>query len=105
MLLFSQMTRMLDILEDYCLWKDYDYCRLDGQTPHTERQVFHMNVGSQVVCLTILDDTLLSCMIHINKIIIVTWCQTLLILALCCVRMYSCPYLSYTCREGWSRII
>lgn len=38
-LIFSQMTRMLDILEDYCLWRDYEYCRLDGQTPHTERQV------------------------------------------------------------------
>ena len=39
-LIFSQMTRMLDILEDYCLWRDYEYCRLDGQTPHTERQVY-----------------------------------------------------------------
>ncbi|ESN98569.1 hypothetical protein HELRODRAFT_101736 [Helobdella robusta] len=37
-LIFSQMTRMLDILEDYCLWKGYEYCRLDGQTPHEERQ-------------------------------------------------------------------
>ena len=38
-LLFSQMTRTLDILEDYCIWREYPYCRLDGQTPHTERQV------------------------------------------------------------------
>ncbi|KAK3100807.1 hypothetical protein FSP39_025526 [Pinctada imbricata] len=38
-LIFSQMTRMLDILEDYCHWKGYDYCRLDGQTPHEERTV------------------------------------------------------------------
>ncbi|KRZ80198.1 putative global transcription activator SNF2L1, partial [Trichinella papuae] len=37
-LIFSQMSRMLDILEDYCLWKQYPYCRLDGQTPHQERQ-------------------------------------------------------------------
>ncbi|RUS91446.1 hypothetical protein EGW08_000770 [Elysia chlorotica] len=37
-LVFSQMTRMLDILEDYCFWRRYDYCRLDGQTPHEERQ-------------------------------------------------------------------
>jgi SWI/SNF-related matrix-associated actin-dependent regulator of chromatin subfamily A member 5 len=37
-LLFSQMTRMLDILEDYCMWREIDYCRLDGQTPHDERQ-------------------------------------------------------------------
>jgi SWI/SNF-related matrix-associated actin-dependent regulator of chromatin subfamily A member 5 len=33
------MTRVLDILEDYCLWKQYNYCRLDGQTPHEERQI------------------------------------------------------------------
>lgn len=36
-LIFSQMTRMLDILEDYCLWRQYNYCRLDGKTPHEER--------------------------------------------------------------------
>lgn len=38
-LIFSQMTRVLDILEDYCMWRNYEYCRLDGQTPHDERQV------------------------------------------------------------------
>lgn len=38
-LIFSQMTRVLDILEDYCMWRNYEYCRLDGQTPHNERQV------------------------------------------------------------------
>jgi len=38
-LIFSQMTRMLDILEDYCLWREFEYSRLDGQTPHEERQV------------------------------------------------------------------
>ncbi|MGH0152423.1 UNVERIFIED_CONTAM: hypothetical protein FKN15_049185, partial [Acipenser sinensis] len=37
-LIFSQMTRMLDILEDYCMWRNYGYCRLDGQTAHEERQ-------------------------------------------------------------------
>ncbi|XP_065829601.1 SWI/SNF-related matrix-associated actin-dependent regulator of chromatin subfamily A member 5-like isoform X2 [Oscarella lobularis] len=37
-LLFSQMTRVLDILEDYMIWKGYRYCRLDGQTPHEDRQ-------------------------------------------------------------------
>eukprot|EP00798_Chlamydomonas_sp_ICE-L_P028324 gene28324-31441_t len=31
-LIFSQMTRMLDILEDYCLLKDHQYCRIDGNT-------------------------------------------------------------------------
>uniref|UniRef100_A0A673VY58 SNF2 related chromatin remodeling ATPase 5 n=1 Tax=Salmo trutta TaxID=8032 RepID=A0A673VY58_SALTR len=38
-LIFSQMTRMLDILEDYCMWRNFGYCRLDGQTPHEERQI------------------------------------------------------------------
>ncbi|VEL29094.1 unnamed protein product, partial [Protopolystoma xenopodis] len=38
-LIFSQMTRMLDILEDYCLWREFEYCRLDGSTPHEIRQV------------------------------------------------------------------
>lgn len=37
-LVFSQMTRMLDILEDYCHWRCYNYCRLDGNTPHEDRQ-------------------------------------------------------------------
>ena len=37
-LIFSQMTRMLDILEDYALWRQYKYCRIDGQTNHDDRQ-------------------------------------------------------------------
>uniref|UniRef100_T1JJZ1 Chromatin-remodeling complex ATPase chain Iswi n=1 Tax=Strigamia maritima TaxID=126957 RepID=T1JJZ1_STRMM len=37
-LIFSQMTRLLDILEDYCMWRGFNYCRLDGSTPHEERQ-------------------------------------------------------------------
>ncbi|KAJ1336566.1 hypothetical protein BSLG_007350 [Batrachochytrium salamandrivorans] len=36
-LLFSQMTRVLDILEDYCMWKGFEYCRLDGSTAHEDR--------------------------------------------------------------------
>lgn len=31
-LLFSQMVRMLDILDDYCSWRRFSYSRLDGQT-------------------------------------------------------------------------
>ena len=38
-LIFSQMTRQLDILEDYCLWKEFNYCRLDGNTDHALREV------------------------------------------------------------------
>lgn len=33
-LIFSQMTRMLDILEDYFLLKGYLYCRIDGNTTY-----------------------------------------------------------------------
>ena len=32
-LIFSQMTRLLDILEDYCLYRGYKYCRIDGAPP------------------------------------------------------------------------
>lgn len=37
-LVFSQMTRMLDILEDYLIWKGTKYFRLDGNTDHETRQ-------------------------------------------------------------------
>lgn len=36
-LIFSQMSRMLDILEDYCSFRDYEYCRIDGSTEHEDR--------------------------------------------------------------------
>lgn len=36
-LLFSQMSRQLDILEDYCLFRGYEYCRIDGNTSHEDR--------------------------------------------------------------------
>ncbi|CAM9489243.1 unnamed protein product, partial [Phaeothamnion confervicola] len=29
-LIFSQMTRVLDILEDFCVMRRYEYCRIDG---------------------------------------------------------------------------
>lgn len=38
-LIFSQMSRMLDILEDYCLFRRYKYCRIDGSTAHEDRIV------------------------------------------------------------------
>ncbi|KAJ1614895.1 SNF2L-like protein [Cryptosporidium canis] len=37
-LLFSQMTRLLDIIDDYLRWCGYPYCRIDGSTPGIERQ-------------------------------------------------------------------
>ncbi|KAG0670478.1 chromatin-remodeling ATPase isw1 [Maudiozyma exigua] len=36
-LIFSQMSRLLDILEDYCFFRDYKYCRIDGSTDHEDR--------------------------------------------------------------------
>lgn len=36
-LIFSQMSRLLDILEDYCYLRDYEYCRIDGSTSHEDR--------------------------------------------------------------------
>ncbi|KAJ1969849.1 chromatin remodeling complex Adenosinetriphosphatase, partial [Dimargaris xerosporica] len=36
-LIFSQMSRMLDILEDYCQFRSYAYCRIDGSTNHEDR--------------------------------------------------------------------
>ncbi|CAM8995052.1 unnamed protein product [Rhodiola kirilowii] len=36
-LIFSQMTRLLDILEDYLMYKGYLYCRIDGNTGGDDR--------------------------------------------------------------------
>ncbi|XP_021304222.1 chromatin structure-remodeling complex protein SYD isoform X6 [Sorghum bicolor] len=36
-LLFSTMTRLLDVMEDYLVWKKYKYLRLDGHTSGQER--------------------------------------------------------------------
>lgn len=37
-LIFSQMTRVLDILEDFCRMRNYSYCRIDGQTTYQVRE-------------------------------------------------------------------
>lgn len=36
-LIFSQMSRVLDIMEDYCYFREYEYCRIDGSTAHEDR--------------------------------------------------------------------
>ncbi|GAB7358819.1 hypothetical protein MBLNU230_g4043t1 [Neophaeotheca triangularis] len=36
-LIFSQMSRVLDILEDYSFMRGYKYCRIDGSTAHEDR--------------------------------------------------------------------
>jgi SWI/SNF-related matrix-associated actin-dependent regulator of chromatin subfamily A member 5 len=37
-LLFTQMTRVLDILEDYLVMRQYKYCRIDGNTSYDARE-------------------------------------------------------------------
>lgn len=36
-LIFSQMTMVLDILEDFCNFRAHEYCRIDGSTDMTAR--------------------------------------------------------------------
>jgi len=36
-LIFSQMSGILDILEDYCSFRQYKYCRIDGGPAHDDR--------------------------------------------------------------------
>jgi ATP-dependent DNA helicase len=37
-LIFSQMTALLNVIEDYLLWRKWKYCRIDGSTNIDERQ-------------------------------------------------------------------
>ena len=37
-LIFTQMTRVLDILEDFMVMRGYKYCRIDGNTTHEDRE-------------------------------------------------------------------
>ncbi|XP_014788217.1 lymphocyte-specific helicase [Octopus bimaculoides] len=37
-LIFSQFVQVLNILEDYCYLRDFEYCRLDGSMNFEERQ-------------------------------------------------------------------
>jgi len=37
-LIFSQMTALLNVIEDYLLWRQWNYCRIDGSTKIDERQ-------------------------------------------------------------------
>lgn len=52
-LIFCQMTRMLDILEDYMRHLSYEYCRIDGNTEGEKRdsQINEFNAeGSSQFC-------------------------------------------------------
>lgn len=37
-LIFTQMTRILDILEDFMVMRKYKYCRIDGNTDYENRE-------------------------------------------------------------------
>ena len=37
-LIFTQMTRILDILEDFMVMRRYKYCRIDGNTDYETRE-------------------------------------------------------------------
>ncbi|EPZ33866.1 hypothetical protein ROZALSC1DRAFT_28963 [Rozella allomycis CSF55] len=37
-LIFSQMTKMLDLLEEFCNLRNFDFCRIDGTISQKERQ-------------------------------------------------------------------
>lgn len=37
-LIFTQMTKMLDIFEDFCVMRQYEYCRIDGNTSYENRE-------------------------------------------------------------------
>lgn len=39
-LVFTQMTRLMDILEDYFVYRGYKYCRIDGNTSYSVRELF-----------------------------------------------------------------
>ncbi|KAK2196858.1 bifunctional Helicase [Babesia duncani] len=55
-LIFSQMSRMLDILEDYCRMRGYLYFRIDGNTSGEERdsQIASFNVPDSEVSIFLL---------------------------------------------------
>ena len=37
--LFSQFTSMLDIIDDYCRMRGWNFCRFDGSTPRAKRNL------------------------------------------------------------------
>ena len=51
-LIFVTMTRILDILEDYCYYRKYEHCRLDGSTSTTEREAMMAEYAEITVYLS-----------------------------------------------------
>jgi SWI/SNF-related matrix-associated actin-dependent regulator of chromatin subfamily A member 5 len=63
-LIFSQMTRMLDILEDYLISRGYLYCRIDGNTTY-EVQIANIKILQISLALLTLDQTQCFCIFHL----------------------------------------
>ena len=56
-LIFSQMTQMLNILEDYLFFKNYKYQRLDGEMSYKKRQIAIENFRNDPECFIFLLST------------------------------------------------
>ena len=56
-LIYSQFTSLLDILEDYLLWKEYEFERIDGSTSLTKRQESIDNFSEDKDCFVFLLST------------------------------------------------
>ena len=56
-LIFSQFTTMLDILEDYMEMKNIRYSRLDGSMPFADRQIHMTKFKSDPKCMVFLLST------------------------------------------------
>jgi len=52
MLIFSQFTKTLDIVEDYLSFREYSFCRIDGTTPQVEREesIAKFNTDREISC-------------------------------------------------------
>ena len=46
-LIFTQMTRVLDILEDFMVMRGFNYCRIDGNTDYVDREAAIENFNSK----------------------------------------------------------
>ena len=76
-LIFTQMTRILDILEDYCWFRKWKYCRIDGQTAH-EVRAHHM--FSRILNFSHCDSWLFNENWHFNQFFYCFYCWSLLCL-------------------------
>ena len=62
-LIFSQMTRLLDILEDYCMFRGHSYCRIDGEqrTSCVTCKCSAPGLAPEFCCLSNQDSTASTC--------------------------------------------